>query len=165
MPTAGAVVAPKPERDLLVAEGDAQSPVVSRLTGGTVPSSASDRTFWVSSRSLGATFPHQDHSAKACPAVWPTFVIHLAVGLIPCLMHIAKIPNRNARPSYLLRETYREDGKVKNRTLANRFCRKFPELTRGGSGDGSEFILPTNRIAAPDTGRLSSAAGLSGSCA
>ncbi len=34
-------------------------------------------------------------------------------------MHIAKIPNRNARPSYLLRETYREEGKVKNRTLAN----------------------------------------------
>lgn len=34
-------------------------------------------------------------------------------------MHIAKVPNRNARPSYLLRETYREDGKVKNRTLAN----------------------------------------------
>ena len=34
-------------------------------------------------------------------------------------MHIAKIPNRNARPSYLLRETYREAGKVKNRTLAN----------------------------------------------
>jgi DDE family transposase len=34
-------------------------------------------------------------------------------------MHIARIPNRNARPSYLLRETYREDGKVKNRTLAN----------------------------------------------
>jgi hypothetical protein len=34
-------------------------------------------------------------------------------------MHIAKVPNRNAKPSYLLRETYREDGKVKNRTLAN----------------------------------------------
>ena len=34
-------------------------------------------------------------------------------------MHIAKIPNRNAKPSFLLRETYREDGKVKNRTLAN----------------------------------------------
>ena len=34
-------------------------------------------------------------------------------------MHIAKVPNRNARPSYLLRETYREGGKVKNRTLAN----------------------------------------------
>jgi hypothetical protein len=34
-------------------------------------------------------------------------------------MHIAKIPNRNARPSFLLLETYRKDGKVKNRTLAN----------------------------------------------
>ena len=34
-------------------------------------------------------------------------------------MHIATIPNRKARPSFLLRETYREDGKVKNRTLAN----------------------------------------------
>jgi Transposase DDE domain len=34
-------------------------------------------------------------------------------------MHIAKVPNRNAKPSFLLRETYREDGKVKNRTLAN----------------------------------------------
>ncbi len=34
-------------------------------------------------------------------------------------MHIAKVPNRNARPSFLLRETYRENGKVKNRTLAN----------------------------------------------
>jgi hypothetical protein len=34
-------------------------------------------------------------------------------------MHIAKIPNRNARPSFLLRETYREGSKVKNRTLAN----------------------------------------------
>ena len=36
-----------------------------------------------------------------------------------CLMHIAKVPNRNAKPAYLLRETYRTDGKVKNRTLAN----------------------------------------------
>lgn len=34
-------------------------------------------------------------------------------------MHIATIPNRNAKPSFLLRETYRENGKVKNRTLAN----------------------------------------------
>ena len=34
-------------------------------------------------------------------------------------MHIAKIPNRNAKPSFLLCETYRADGKVKNRTLAN----------------------------------------------
>ena len=34
-------------------------------------------------------------------------------------MYIAKIPNRKSPPTYLLRESYRENGKVKNRTLAN----------------------------------------------
>jgi len=34
-------------------------------------------------------------------------------------MYIAKIPNRSSAPTYLLRESYRQNGKVKNRTLAN----------------------------------------------
>ncbi len=34
-------------------------------------------------------------------------------------MHIDVVPNRNSRPAVLLRESYREDGKVKKRTLAN----------------------------------------------
>jgi hypothetical protein len=34
-------------------------------------------------------------------------------------MYVAKVPNRNSPPAYLLRESYREDGRVKNRTLAN----------------------------------------------
>jgi Transposase DDE domain len=34
-------------------------------------------------------------------------------------MYIAEIPNRSSPPAYLLRESYREHGKVKNRTLAN----------------------------------------------
>jgi len=34
-------------------------------------------------------------------------------------MHIDIVPNRNSRPAYLLRETYREGKKVKKRTLAN----------------------------------------------
>jgi transposase len=34
-------------------------------------------------------------------------------------MHVDRIPNRTSPPSFLLRETYREDGKVKKRTLAN----------------------------------------------
>lgn len=34
-------------------------------------------------------------------------------------MYIAKVPNRSSPPAYLLRESYRENGKVKNRTLAN----------------------------------------------
>src|SRR6201994_3539149 len=55
-----------------------------------------------------------------CSQAFGEFSLDTArIGLIRCLMHIAKVPNRNARPSFLLRETYREDGKVKNRTLAN----------------------------------------------
>ena len=34
-------------------------------------------------------------------------------------MYIARIPNRNSPPALLLREGYREGGKVKTRTLAN----------------------------------------------
>ena len=34
-------------------------------------------------------------------------------------MYVATIPNRGSPPAVLLRESYREDGKVRNRTLAN----------------------------------------------
>ena len=34
-------------------------------------------------------------------------------------MYVARVPNRNSPPAYLLREGYREGGKVKSRTLAN----------------------------------------------
>jgi hypothetical protein len=34
-------------------------------------------------------------------------------------MYVAKVPNRGSPPAVLLRESYREEGKVKNRTLAN----------------------------------------------
>jgi transposase len=34
-------------------------------------------------------------------------------------MYVVSVPNRNSPPAILLRESYREDGKVKNRTLAN----------------------------------------------
>src|ERR1035437_518304 len=40
-------------------------------------------------------------------------------------MYIATVPNRNSPPAILLREGYRENGKVKNRTLAN--LTKWPE--------------------------------------
>jgi Transposase DDE domain len=35
------------------------------------------------------------------------------------VMYVAKVPNRGSPPAVLLRESYREDGKVRNRTLAN----------------------------------------------
>ena len=34
-------------------------------------------------------------------------------------MYIERVPNRNSPPAVLLRESLREDGKVKKRTLAN----------------------------------------------
>ena len=40
-------------------------------------------------------------------------------------MYVARVPNRGSRPAVLLRESFREDGKVKNRTLAN--LSRWPE--------------------------------------
>lgn len=34
-------------------------------------------------------------------------------------MYVAEVPNRNSPPAFLLRESFRENGKVKNRTIAN----------------------------------------------
>src|SRR5208283_535538 len=34
-------------------------------------------------------------------------------------MYVTRVPNRSSPPAVLLRESYREDGKVKTRTLAN----------------------------------------------
>jgi Transposase DDE domain len=38
---------------------------------------------------------------------------------IIAVMYVVDVPNRNSPPATLLRESYRENGKVKNRTLAN----------------------------------------------
>jgi transposase len=45
-------------------------------------------------------------------------------------MYIETVPNRNSPPAILLREAYREDGKVKKRTLAN-LTNWPPELVEG----------------------------------
>jgi hypothetical protein len=45
-------------------------------------------------------------------------------------MYIEAIPNRDSPPAILLRESYREDGKVKKRTLANLSC-LAPEVIEG----------------------------------
>ncbi len=34
-------------------------------------------------------------------------------------MYIERVPNRNSPPAVLLRESYRRDGKVRKRTIAN----------------------------------------------
>ena len=55
-------------------------------------------------------------------------------------MHIAKVPNRNARPSFLLRETYREDGKVKPE------LRKAPQLV-DTLRTPEDALIPPNTLA------------------
>src|SRR6202008_1704810 len=59
-------------------------------------------------------------------------------------MYVARIPNRGSPPAVLLRESYREGGKVKNRTLAN--LSHWPEhkvdaLVRGLKGQPPEVDL------------------------
>jgi hypothetical protein len=76
-------------------------------------------------------------------------------------MYIEFVPNRNSPPAILLRESYREDGKVRKRTLANLSC--LPEevieglkvLLRGGVAVPSadevfvvERSLPHGNVAA-----------------
>lgn len=39
--------------------------------------------------------------------------------MIRCAMHIECVPNRKSHPTILLRESYRADGKVRKRTIAN----------------------------------------------
>ena len=47
-------------------------------------------------------------------AISSCFVRHL---LYHCAMYIESVPNRNSPPAVLLRESYREGGKVRKRTL------------------------------------------------
>ncbi len=75
-------------------------------------------------------------------------------------MYVTVVPNRGSPPAILLRETYREDGKVRNRTLAN-LTKWKPEKIAAlravlrderllPAGDGFEILrsLPHGHIAA-----------------
>src|SRR5512132_295716 len=46
-------------------------------------------------------------------------LIHTAITAILVGMYVARVPNRGSPPAVLLRESYREGGRVRNRTLAN----------------------------------------------
>jgi hypothetical protein len=63
-------------------------------------------------------------------------------------MYVATVPNRNSPPAILLRESFRQEGKVKNRTLAN--LSSWPparidalRLLLKGELDGIEAVPPT----------------------
>src|ERR1700730_16080083 len=55
-------------------------------------------------------------------------------------MYVERVPNRNSPPAILLRESYREGNKVKNRTLTNLSdwpAAKIEALRRGLRSEGS----------------------------
>jgi transposase len=60
-------------------------------------------------------------------------------------MHIDVIPNRTSPPAYLLRESYREDGKVKKRTLANLSSLPIEQI------EDIRRILKGERLVPPET--------------
>ena len=67
-------------------------------------------------------------------------------------MYIESVPNRNSPPAVLLRESYREAGKVKKRTLANlsdwdpQLVEHFRTLLRGGIAvEAAEHVMTIER--------------------
>ena len=75
-------------------------------------------------------------------------------------MYVAVVPNRSSRPAILLRESYRDGAKVKNRTLANlsdwpaerietlRAALRGDKLVPAGEGLEIVRALPRGHVAA-----------------
>lgn len=68
--------------------------------------------------------------------VSPSYVVYC---LYDAPMYIEAVPNRNSPPAILLRESYRDNGKVKKRTLLNlsdwppELVEGFKALLKGGA--------------------------------
>ena len=77
-------------------------------------------------------------------------------------MYVAVVPNRSSRPAVLLRESYRDGVKVKNRTLANlsdwsaeqietlRAALRGDKLVPAGEGLEIVRALPHGHVGAAD---------------
>ena len=79
-------------------------------------------------------------------------------------MYVEAVPNRNSPPAILLREAYREDGKVKKRTLANltdwpkELIEGFRALLKGGTVIAAEREAVSIRRSLPH-GHVAAALG------
>ncbi len=67
-------------------------------------------------------------------------------------MYVASVPNRNSPPAILLRESYREAGKLKTRTIAN-ISHLRPEQIEALRGALSGAVSPTG-LPLPDSFRI-----------
>ena len=67
-------------------------------------------------------------------------------------MYVTVVPNRGSPPAILLRETYREDGKVKNRTLANLSKWKPQKIAALRAVLRDEQLAPASKPAPAGTG-------------
>ena len=68
------------------------------------------------------------------------------------VMYVVRVPNRGSPPAILLRESYREAGQVKNRTLANLSAwpeAKVDALTRVLKGQPPPAAALTGRSRSP----------------
>src|SRR5260221_11273177 len=63
------------------------------------------------SNGISGDFKRQKRSHQTEPVPWDMYVIYI-------LMYITAVPNRNSPPSIPLRESFRDGGKVRTRTLA-----------------------------------------------
>ncbi len=59
-------------------------------------------------------------------------------------MYIERVPNRNSPPAVLLRESYRDGGRIKKRTLAN--LSKLPDA----GIEALRRVLRGDRLLSPD---------------
>lgn len=62
------------------------------------------------------------------------------------VMHIDIVPNRKSRPAILLRESYRENGKVKKRTIANLSSLSLEQAEQIRSILKGEKLAPTDAL-------------------
>jgi transposase len=69
-------------------------------------------------------------------------------------MYIATVPNRNSPPAILLRESFRENGKVKNRTIANLSHWPAARIEAFRRLLGGEFDQATDLSQGPQLGRV-----------
>src|ERR1700684_1778622 len=68
-------------------------------------------------------------------------------------MYVTTVPNRKSPPAILLRESYRQDGKVKSRTLANLTHLPSQQIAALRSALAGSAVVPATPL--PDAFRIS----------